>query len=193
MYIDMTLSIDIDDPVIGKASKDPSSYMSRGHIGTHLDVYNGQAIPPADLCMTRGVVIDVSQVSGMDIGQEVLEGYNLHEVDFVIFYTGQLQKFVYGTKDYFNDHPQLTWDFINYLADQKLAFIGLDFAGLRRGEEHGPADAIFADHGSYVIENLDNVDQLVKAAGTEPFTVLTGWTGFKGASGLSCRVIAAVD
>jgi kynurenine formamidase len=190
MFIDLTLSIDIDDSVISKASKDPNSYMSRGHIGTHLDVYDGQANPPAEYCERRAFLIDASKGANADIGQEVLRGQELHEGDFVIFYTGQLQKFVYGTKDYFKDHPQLTWDFINYLADQKLSFVGLDFAGLRRGEEHGPADAIFADHGSYVIENLDKVDQLREAAAGRPFRILTGWTGFKGATGLSCRVIA---
>jgi kynurenine formamidase len=193
MHIDLTLCIDIDDPVIGKASKDPNSYMSRGHIGTHLDVYNGQANPPAGYCERRGLVIDASKMRDADIGQEVLESHELHEGDFVIFYTGQLQRFVYGTKDYFKDHPQLTWEFVNYLAHQKLSFVGLDFAGLRRGDEHGPADAIFADHDSYVIENLDNVDQLLEAAGPRPFKLLTGWTGFKGATGLSCRVIAMVD
>jgi hypothetical protein len=83
--------------------------MSRGHIGTHLDVYNGQANPPADYCERRGVLIDVSRVGGADIGEEVLEGRELREGDFVIFHTGQLQKFVYGTQDlldYFGQYGQ---------------------------------------------------------------------------------------
>lgn len=61
MYIDLTLSIDIQDPIIAKASADPDSYMSRGHIGTHLDVYGGQAFPPARYCMRRGLLIDARE------------------------------------------------------------------------------------------------------------------------------------
>lgn len=192
MYIDLTLTIDIDDPVIGKASRDPDSYMSRGHIGTHLDVYGAQTPPPAHFCDTRGIVIDASRANGAPIEQDVLDGYDLTDCEFIIFYTGQLQKFVYGTRDYYQDHPQLSWDFVHALAARRFKFVGLDFAGMRRGQEHSAADAVCADQGVYVIENLGNVDQLLDAAGKRPFSVLTGWTGFKGATGLSCRVIANV-
>jgi kynurenine formamidase len=193
VLIDLTLSVDINDPVINKASNDQNSYMSRGHIGTHLDVYVPQPVPPVEYCERRGVLIDASAVSHAEIGVEVLEGHELREGDFLIIYAGWLEKHVYGSRDYFKDHPQFTWDLVNHLATRKLAFIGIDFAGMRRGDEHSPADRIIGEAGAYVIENMKSVDQLLDASKGRGIRMLTGWTGFKGSSGLSCRVVADVQ
>jgi kynurenine formamidase len=38
MFLDLTLAIEMHDPVVGKANQDQNSFMSQGHIGTHLDV-----------------------------------------------------------------------------------------------------------------------------------------------------------
>lgn len=193
MYIDLTLAIDGQDPVIGKASKDPNSYMSQGHIGTHLDVNFGHDRPPAGHRRRRGWVVDASGASHEEIDASILHSIDWSEGDFIMLHTGRTTEFRYGSPAYFKDHPQLNWASIRSIAKRKPAFIGLDFPGLRRGPEHNQADAVCAEHGTYVIENLARLGDLVKHAGTRPFEVVTGWTGFLGATGLSCRVTAIID
>lgn len=192
MFLDLTLAIDMRDPVVGKANQDQNSFMSQGHIGTHLDVYEGQARPPAEYAVRRGVIVDVGDVGETEITEDILEGYDVREGDFVIFHTGYLSKYSYGTRDYFHNHPQMSWDFIEVLARMKLGFIGLDFAGLRRGDQHGPADLLVGRHGGFIIENMNKIGELYQAVGKAEFRMHTGWTGFLGFSGLSCRVVAEV-
>lgn len=192
MFIDLTLTVDINNPIINKASNDQNSYMSKGHIGTHLDVYIPQPRPPVEFAETRGILIDASSVNRNEIGIEILEGRTIRENDFLIIYADWLEHYEYGSKEYFKDHPQFTWELIEELQRRKLAFVGVDFAGLRRGEEHARADQMMAEANSYVIENMANVRQLLDAAKDREFRMLTGWTGFEGSSGLSCRVVADV-
>jgi hypothetical protein len=39
MLLDLTLAIGVHDSVVGKANQNQNSFMSRGHIGSHLDVH----------------------------------------------------------------------------------------------------------------------------------------------------------
>lgn len=197
MFIDMTLSIHMDDPITKKVNQDHNSYMSQGHIGTHLDVYGDQKRPPAEFSKRKGILIDVGLVDEEEIDEAMFKKHlgdrQIDEGDFIVFHTGYLQQNPYGTIAYFKRHPQFSWGLVNYLATQKLAFVGLDFAGMRRGEEHGEADRIMGNAGTYIIENMDNVGKLRDAAGAKEFEVITGWNGFEGFSGLACRVIANVQ
>src|SRR5690606_29385727 len=145
---------------------------------------------PVEYAVRRGLIVDVGDVGDEEITDKVLAGHDIRAGDFVIFHTGYLAKHPYGTRDYFRGHPQMSWDFIETLARMKLGFIGLDFAGLRRGDQHGPADLLVGRHGGFIVENMNNVGALHQAAGRNEFTMHTGWTGFIGFSGLSCRVVA---
>jgi len=194
MYIDLTLSVDMDDPVIRSAKSDPKKpWMSQGHIGTHLDVCPGQEPPPVEFCSRRGMLVDVLGIKTNEIGVEALRGRDIREGDFIIFYTGHLLEFSYGSPEYYKEQPRMSWELVDHLARSNLSLLGLDFPGLRPGDEHGRADMRCAKYGKYIIENLNNVDQLREAVGDNAFQVITGWTGFKGATGLSCRVTAVVD
>lgn len=192
MLIDLSLAIALDDPVVGKANMDQHSFMSAGHIGTHLDTYLQRPIP-TEFHRRRGRLVDASAHRGADIGFEVLAGRSPEPGDFVIFHTGQLQQHRYGTREYFAQHPQLSWALIDHLLACGVSFIGIDAAGVRRGDEHSQADRRAEAKGTYIIENLDNTGALLAAAGAQPFEVFTGWTGLRGFSGLSCRVIAEVE
>jgi len=192
MFLDLTLAIDMHDPVVSKGNQDQNSFMSQGHIGTHLDVYEGQARPPTEFAVRRGVIVYVGDIGETEITEKVLEGYDVREGDFVIFHTGYLSKYSYGTREYFSNHPQMSWDFIQILGKMNLGFIGLDFAGLRRGDEHGPADISVGENGGFIIENMNKIDELYSAVGKNEFKMYTAWTGFIGFSGLSCRVVAEI-
>jgi kynurenine formamidase len=190
MFIDLTLLVDVNDPMIAQASADPNNYMSRGHIGTHLDVYPGQAFPPIDYVKRRALLVDVSGLNGRDIDIDALAGLEIKDGDFLVFYAGHLEKFVYGAKEYYKTQPKFTWELVLHLAESKVAFIGLDFPGMRPGDEHGDADQMIGNGGGYVIENMANVDKLNGAVKGREFEILTGWTGYAGMSGLQCRVVA---
>ncbi|RKP57807.1 cyclase family protein [Pararobbsia silviterrae] len=189
MLHDLTLSIDMHDPVVGKANMDQHSFMSAGHIGTHLDTYLQTPIPP-EFCVRNGKVYDATAFGSADVDLSVLDGQPVEAGDFAIFHTGFLEKHPYGTREYFKDHPQLSWALIDHLIQRGVSFIGIDAAGVRRGDEHGVADRRAEEGGVYIIENLANIGGLARAAQAGSFRVFTGWTGLRGFSGLSCRVIA---
>ena len=194
MFVNLTLEVDLDDPIVKQAKDDPKNwYMSQGHIGTHLDVCPGQEPPPVEFCSRRGVLIDVRETGYKEIGVNVIESCDIVEGDFVVFYTGHLKVHEYGSPDYFNQQPRMTWELVDRLANSPVSLFGLDFPGMRARAEHGRAAMMCARGGKYVIENLDNVDRLHSLTGARPFRIFTGWTGFKGATGLSCRVTALVD
>ncbi len=72
---------------------------------------------------------------------------------------------------------------------RKVAIIGVDFAGVRRGAEHTPKDQYCADNRVFVVENLCN---LAKVIGTEKITMYTFPINFEEMSGLPCRVMCEV-
>ena len=113
-----------------------------------------------------------------------LSGVNIKAGDFVLFRTDRIEK-VYGTREYFHKHPELSYEVIHYLIKKEISFIGIDCSGIRQGEEHTPADILCEDNNIYVIENLSNLDKIPD----NNFTVYTMWLEDKDATGLKCRVI----
>ena len=108
---------------------------------------------------------------------------------FIAFYTGFIEKEGYGTPRYFREHPQLSNELIDFLLQKNISIIGVDFAGVRRGAEHVPADQYCADRGVFVVENLCCLDALLSA---DAFTVCTYPLNAQGMTGLPCRVIARI-
>ncbi len=51
-----------------------------------------------------------------------------------------MKKYPYGCDEYIKRHHQLSMELIDYLITKKVNFIGIDFAGVRRGKEHYSAD-----------------------------------------------------
>jgi kynurenine formamidase len=190
--------LNLTDPIVklaeelGKARSDDQGKSSLGHLGTHLDTYLKQPIP-LDRIQTVGKVFDATPFaeSGKEIDESVLGGRTISPGDFPIFCTGWLGKHGYGSKHYFA-HPEFSWAFLESLYEMGPAFIGLDGAGVRRGDEHEDADHRAEKRGTYIIENIANVDELLTAAGDHDFTVFTGWTGMGGQTGYSCRIVADV-
>ena len=161
-----------------------------GHLGTHFDVMNKTF--QIDYSRRTGMVFDVSSISDRDIELEDISMEKVTPGTFVIFYTGFLEKEGYGTKKYFTEHPRLSYDLIHALLKKQVAMIGIDAAGIRRGEEHTPADQVCADSGVFVVENIDSLSALMGKTGGRTFTVYTFPIKFEGMSGLPCRVIAEV-
>ena len=121
-----------------------------------------------------------------------MESSAIGKDDFVMFHTGFLKEVGYGTPDYFKSHPQLSLELIEFLIDKRVSLIGIDAAGVRRGDEHTKTDQFCSDNGVFIVENLDNLKFLLEKAGNDHFDVYTFPINFEGLSGLPCRVIAEV-
>lgn len=185
MLVDLTTKIEgeLFQKIVDEAE---NKHVIMGHIGTHLDTYNKTNIP-LEYFKSNGVLIDVSSISEeRDVELSDMSDVLIEENDFVIFHTNRIEKEKYGTKEYFYNHPQLSHEVIDYLISCKIRFIGIDCAGIRRKEEHQPADELCEKNGCYVIENMCNLKELKNKS----FGVYTMWLDDIKATGLKCRVIA---
>ena len=183
MLIDLTLKVESNSPIFGWVESQLNKLAALGHVGTHLDTHSRSTVP-LDYFKSRGVVFDVKGKSEIDVSDVDLSKIN--KGDFVLFYTGSIEKFVYGSGEYFGEHPQLSPELIDELLSRQIRFIGVDAAGIRRGDEHGIADKHCESCGVYVIENLHNLGA-IKA---DEFTVFSMWIDDSELTGLKCRVIA---
>lgn len=183
MKIDITLKI---TPKMVKNAQGNEQKALVGHLGTHFDVMDKEF--PLDYTERPGIVFDVSAVMDRDIEISDIDADKIHEGMFVAFYTGFIEKEGYGTKKYFQEHPQLSDSLVDVLLDKHISIIGVDFAGIRRGREHTPKDQYCADRGVFVIENLCSLREVVDAGGG--FTAHTYPMNYAEMTGLPCRVVA---
>lgn len=185
MLIDITLRI--TPRMIADAQGNEKAALT-GHLGTHFDVMNKEF--PLEYTERKGIVFDVSNVCGRDIEPEDIDMDQIRGDMFVAFYTGFIREKGYGTKEYHTEHPQLSHSLIDALLDKKISIIGIDFAGVRRGAEHTPKDQYCADRGVFIVENLCNLEAVLKEG--KSFTAYTYPMNYEGMTGLPCRVIAGI-
>ncbi len=184
MKIDITLKITSEILENQAKNVDPTL---RGHLGTHFDVMNKSF--PLDYTARKAVVFDVSDVKDRDIDIADVDTDRIAGDMFVAFYTDYYETVPYGSREYFKNHPQLSFALIDLLLDRGVSVIGVDFAGVRRGAEHTPTDQKCADKNVFVVENLRNLNLLLDA---EDVTIYTYPMSLEGVSGLPCRVIAEI-
>lgn len=161
-----------------------------GHIGTHFDVMNKEF--SLENIVTKGHIFDISNIKSHEAKVEDLDLHKVCQNDFVIFHSGLLEKYGYGTDEYFSPHVELSDELIDCLLDKKVSFIGVDMVGIKGSKDHARIDQYCADNGVFVIENLDNLGLLLKEAGDKPFTVYTFPLNYHGFTGLPCRVVAEI-
>lgn len=168
------------------ANSQDNKLAAMGHVGTHLDTYNKTRIP-LEYFRTNGILVDATSFADKrEIDIEDIAHLAIPPHAFVLFRTGQLEKYGYGTDAYWENSPQLSRRLIDYLLEQKVCFIGVDCEGLRRRAEHQDADKLCESKGTYVIENLCHMDRITSTQ----FTVYTMWIDDEELTGLKCRVLA---
>lgn len=189
MWIDLTVSVSRERSETAMANEKMTAF---GHLGTHFDVMN--LVFPLENAKRSGLFFNKAEeaLSGQDIELEADELSLVERGDFVIFRTGAVETMAYGSQSYFGHHPQLSVPLIDVLIDRGVAMIGIDAAGIRRGPEHTPMDQYCADHGVFVVENLCNLDAVLKSKRLVRCDVYTFPVKFEGLSGLPCRVMAMV-
>lgn len=186
MLIDITLKI---TPRMATDAQGNERKTLTGHLGTHFDVMNKAF--PLEYTKRNGIVFDVSGVCDRDVDIADIDFSKVKQDMFVAFYTGFIEKEGYGGKVYFTEHPQLSDRMIDSLLDKGVSMIGVDFAGVRRGEEHTPKDQFCADRGVFIVENLCNLRAVLDAGGN--CLINTYPMNYAEMTGLPCRIIAEVE
>lgn len=185
-YIDLTLQVKKTNRVYKQAEVQTKKNIVMGHVGTHFDVYGAIQVP-LDYMNTRGILFDVSHITDREI---VLDDIDLDYVkpgDFVMIRTGSIERHPYGSGLYFSNSTQFSWEVIQALAMERIRFLGIDAPDLRRGKEHIEADKLCLRYGTFVLENLTNLD---KVAPEQVCKVQTMWFEDPEATGIKCRVVA---
>lgn len=183
--IDITLQV---TPAIAKDTQGNEKKALTGHLGTHFDVMDKDF--PLDYTELDAVVFDISDNGNGETALSDIDTTLIREGMFVAFHSHYIELEDYGTKEYFHNHPQLSQQLIQFLVDKKVCIIGIDFAGVRRGCEHTPADQYCADNGMFVIENLCHLDMLLNGNKSCLFHAHTYPMNFAGMTGIPCRVVA---
>lgn len=153
----------------------------RQHIGTHIDVYNLSKIElPLEIEVQ---VIDVRDIEIIDI--KVLEKYKIEENSFIIFRTGIMEKCGYACDEYFNleGAPYLTDEVVDKLLDLKVKLIGIDLHGIQHGKNHVKIDKYVENRGSYVVENICNLDKVESI-----FKAMLTWNQLDGATAIKVNI-----
>ncbi len=185
MLIDITLKI---TPRMADNAQGNEKKALLGHLGTHFDVMNKEF--PLDYVERPGIVFDVSRAGRGEINPGDIDLARVQPGMFVAFYTGFIEEVGYGNAEYFSTHPQLSRELIGSLLQKRIAIIGIDFAGIRRGKEHTPADQTCADQGVFVVENLCNLSAVLAGQSAREFSASTYPVNYSGMTGLPCRVVA---
>ncbi len=180
MLKDITLKITSD---MVKTAQGNEAKAFTGHLGTHFDVMNKEF--PLEYAIRNGYIYDVHAIANKEITSEDIDLSKIEEGMFVGFYTGWIERYAYGTKEYFHGHPQISMELLEALLARNTAMIGIDAPGLRRGSEHVPIDQKCADHGAFVVENLYDLKEVTE----RKIRVYTFPMRYEGMSGLPCRVL----
>ena len=185
MKIDITLKI---TPKMVTDAQGNEKKALVGHLGTHFDVMNKEF--PLEYTQRNGIVFNASGVKGRDIDITDIDLNKVAPDMFVAFYTGFIEEEGYGTIKYFAEHPQLSNKLIEALLQKEVSIIGVDFAGVRRGNEHTPTDQYCANHGVFIVENLCNLKSLLENGDT--FVANTYPMNYANMTGLPCRVVTEI-
>lgn len=187
MLIDLTLSVTKEMMTDAQGNENKALH---GHLGTHFDVMNKTF--PLAYVERKGIVFDVSGIKDREIETGDIQLSKVEKDMFVAFYTGFIEAEGYGTKRYFKEHPELSRELIESLVGKEVSVIGIDFAGVRRGAEHTPADQYCADHDVFIVENLCNLNSPLKNKNDVSFIANTYPVKYEGMTGLPCRVVAKI-
>ncbi|OPJ66250.1 cyclase family protein [Clostridium chromiireducens] len=192
MKIDLSFKIEkeILDEMLSSLKTTNEVAERSGHVGTHLDVMDGEF--SIDNIITKGKIFDISHIKTGEVKLEDLDLSSVKENDFILFHSGILKQYGYGSKEYLSTYIELSDELVNYLIEKKVSFIGVDMAGAKKPKDHPRIDSHCAKNGIFIIENLVNLDLLLKETLNKSFTVYTFPINMSGFSGLSCRVIAEV-
>ena len=149
---------------VTRKSKSGSSYSTINfscdvhNMGTHIDVMSAEAYVSEDRLVAEGIKFDVSHITDREVTLEDLDLSIVKEGVYVFFQTNW-DKYLEDDEKY-NNHPDISFSVIEYLASKNVNMIGIDALGLAKGRKHGEIDRFLGKEGKYSIENLTNLDRI---------------------------------
>ena len=187
MFIDLTLGI--TQEMISNAQENEKLALN-GHLGTHIDIMKKTF--PLEYLERKAIAFDVTLIHERDIDVIDIDFELIRENMCIVFYTGYVEKVTYGSKQYFQEHPQLSHTLINKALEAKISLLAIDCAGVRRHGEHRIADQLCADNNVFIIENICNIKSLLLNNRSKEFTANTYPLNYLDATGLPCRMVAKI-
>ena len=145
----LSLEISKDHPAYLWAKKQSDSVNALGHIGTHIDCYSTSP--------TESIYeLDVELINCSKGMPEIIDIESRNITDkALILYTGVLNKYGYGTKEYGEADTFLSETVLDSILSLKPKFIIIDSCGIgNHGSEHIKFDKKCEKSGCFVIENI---------------------------------------
>jgi len=180
----LSLEISPEHPAYLWAKNQSDSVNAFGHIGTHIDCYSTS--PKASIYELDVVLVDCryGMPERMDIKSRGLENTAL------ILYTGALNKYGYGTKEYGEEKTFLTETILDSILSLRPKFILIDACGIgHHGDEHIQFDKKCEKNDCFVIENVF-MDETI-AASTKKVNIIISSKSLS--TGKPCQVYAITD
>lgn len=165
---------------------DTSIITTPSHIGTHIDIISKDNKIDLSRFIGRGILIDIPKCNEGPITLENIKNQDLVEQNDFVFFRSGWSKYL-GEEEYF-DHPELSFEVIEWLSKKKVNMAGIDALGLGKGKNHGAYDRYLVDNEIFIIENLTNLE-LIKE---ETFTVYCFPLNIEDLEAIPARVIVEV-
>ena len=165
---------------------DTSIITTPSHIGTHIDIIFKENKIELSRFIGRGILMDTSPCNGGPLKLEHVKNQGSVKKDDFVFFRSGWSKYL-GEDKYF-DHPELSFEVIEWLARKKVNMVGIDALGLGKGKNHGIYDRYLVDKGVYIIENLINLDMIKE----EIFTVYCFPLNIDNLEAIPARIIVDV-
>ena len=142
------------------------------HAGTHIDapshmINKGKTIDEFNISDFIGIatIIDVSNISKVDIDDLIFYRERINNCDFVILRTGWDR--YWGSNEYLHGFPSLTEEAAKWLCSFNIRGVGIDTISIDKFDSIDfEVHNIILSRGKIIIENLTNLDEV----GEEEFT-----------------------
>lgn len=161
--MNLHIELDASHPSYAWLEKQADKIGARGHFGTHIDCYT--SVPAQDEFHLPVHILDCRK--GMPTLEEVSSLPSLHG-KALIFYTGNMYKNDYGTKDYFDGvDTSIQREVLLRILEKEPQLILIDSYGIgQHGPIHQELDKTCEASGCYVVENIRIAPEEVTAIQT---------------------------
>ncbi|MCQ6562004.1 cyclase family protein [Paenibacillus mendelii] len=166
------------------------------HQGTHLDapfhfLDDGITVDKLDLnkCIGDALLVDLSHKQPkepIDVGDFAAYADRIGEGTRLIYRTDWHLQFQH--KHYFTDFPYMTLELAQWLADRRIAMIGMDVP-TPNPTDYDPIHKILLRAEIVIVEGLANLGDV----GTDAFFFMAAPLRIKGRDGSPVRALAMVD
>ena len=144
------------------------------HAGTHIDapshmINKGKTIDEFNISDFIGIatIIDVPNISKVDIDDLIFYKERINNCDFVILRTGWDR--YWGSNEYLHGFPSLTEEAARWLCSFNIRGVGIDTISIDNFDSIDfEVHNIILSRGKIIIENLTNLDEI----GEEEFTLV---------------------